>query len=75
MVPNYMTLLISSADYKGCIPHPYPASIINDCNHLKMQVGYNCPYSDDDKINADYIVKYFRKNHYDDATNKSDNSP
>ena len=40
-----------------------------------MQVGYNCPYSDDDEINTDYVIKYPGKNHYDDAKNERDNSP
>ena len=51
------------------------ASIINNYRLLKMQVGYNCPYSDDDKINTDYVIEYPGKNHYDDAKNKRDNSP
>jgi hypothetical protein len=51
------------------------ASIINDYRLLKMQVGYNCPYSDNDKINTDYVIKYPGKNHYDDAKNKRYNSP
>jgi hypothetical protein len=51
------------------------ASIINYYRLLKMQVGYDCPYSDDDKINTDYVIKYPGKNHYDDAKNKRDNAP
>ena len=47
--------------------HPYLASIINVCMLLKMQVGYNSPYSDDDEINTHYIIKYPRKNHHEDA--------
>ena len=51
------------------------AGIISDYRLLRMQVRYNCPYSDDDKINTDYVIKYLGKNHYYDAKNKRDNAP
>jgi hypothetical protein len=40
-----------------------------------MQAGNNCPYSNNDEINADYVIKYPGENHYDDAKNKCNNSP
>jgi hypothetical protein len=60
----------------GCSPrlHPCPVSIINDYRILK-HIGCNCPYSDDDKIDTDYVIQYPGKHHYDDAKNKRDDSP
>lgn len=51
------------------------AGIIHDYRLLAVQAADNRPYSDDDKIDTDYVIEYPGENHYDDAKNKRDNSP
>jgi hypothetical protein len=51
------------------------AGIIDDYRLLAVQAADNRPNSDDDKIDAYYVIKYPGENHYDDAKNKSNNSP
>ena len=51
------------------------AGIIHDYRLLAVQAADNRPNSDDDKIDAYYVIEYPGENHYDDAKNKRDNSP
>jgi hypothetical protein len=57
------------------LSHPPGTVSSKTTNSLWMQESDNCPYSNNDKINTDNVIKYPGKYHYDDTKNERDNSP